>query len=45
MVSNVVGMNVRFSGGIRKAEGMNGGMGDRRLGRGEGVCLGDGMFL
>lgn len=44
MVSNVARMNVRFSGGIRKAEGMNGGMGDRRSGRDEGCVWGMGCF-
>lgn len=39
MVSSVAGMNVRFSGGMREAEGMNGEMGDRGPGRGEG-CVG-----
>ena len=44
MVLNVTGMNVHFSGGVREAEGVNGGMGDRESGRGEGCVWGVGCF-
>ncbi len=44
MVLNVAGMNVRFSGGMREAEGMNGGMGNRRPGGGEGCVWEVGCF-